>query len=407
MNTKSYIEDLAILGGTPAFADHLHVGRPNIGSRDNLFARINDIFDRRWLTNNGPMVQEFERQLAAHLHVKHCVAVCNGTIGLEIAIRALDLTGEVIMPAMTFIATAHALRWQGIKPVFADVLPGSHNLDPNSVANLITPRTTGILGVHLWGIPCAVDALTELAETHHLKLLFDAAHAFGCSYQDQMIGNFGDAEVFSFHATKFCNSLEGGAIATNNDELAAKMRSMRDFGFVEQDFTGYVGTNGKMNEVSAAMGLTSLESVDTFIETNYRNYKTYQQALAGVPGIRFVRYDESQQNNYQYIILEVDPYEAGISRDELVTILKAEHVLARRYFYPGCHRMEPYLSDPATNHDLPLTECVVSQTMGLPTGTAITQDAIRQICAIIRLVVAQAAHIRPHLMADPAVLPAL
>ena len=186
-----------------AFKEKLHVGRPNIGNREFLSVRINDMLDRRWLTNNGKYVQEFERKIAEFVGVKYCISVCNATIGLEIASRGLGLVGEVIIPSFTFIATAHVLRWQGITPVFADVDPQTHNLDPLAVEKLITSRTTGILGVHVWGRPCNVDALTEIANRRHLKLMFDAAHAFGCSHNGRLIGNFGDAEVFSFHATKF------------------------------------------------------------------------------------------------------------------------------------------------------------------------------------------------------------
>ena len=224
---KKIIDDLAIFGGTPAFEEVLHVGRPNIGDRESLFIRLNDLLDRKWLTNNGPYVREFEQSVADLIGVKHCIAMCNGTVALEIAIRALGLTGEVIIPSFTFVATAHALQWQEITPVFCDIAPHTHHLDPARIEAMITPRTTGIIGVHLWGQACDVEALTEIAHKHQLKLLFDAAHAFNCSYQGHLIGGFGDAEVFSFHATKFFNTFEGGAITTNNDELAAKIRLMK------------------------------------------------------------------------------------------------------------------------------------------------------------------------------------
>jgi len=258
MTDKRHLRHLAIFGGRPAFAEKLHVGRPNIGDRARLLKRIEDILDRRWLTNNGPYVQEFERRIAETIGVKHCIATCNGEMGLEIAIRALELKGEVIVPAFTFVASAHALQWQEITPVFADIDPETHLIHPASVRRLITPRTTAILGVHIWGQTCAIEALEEIAREHHLRLLFDAAHAFGCTRHGRSIGTFGDAEVFSFHATKFVNSLEGGAIVTNHDDLARKIRLMKNFGFFGYDDVGYIGTNGKMNEFSAAMGLTSL-----------------------------------------------------------------------------------------------------------------------------------------------------
>jgi dTDP-4-amino-4,6-dideoxygalactose transaminase len=386
---KDELTDLAIFGGTPAFKEKLHVGRPNIGDRQRLLERINDILDRRWLTNYGPYVQELERKIADLVGVKHCIAMCNGTVALEIAIRALGLTGEVIVPSMTFIATAHALQWQEITPVFCDIDPKTHNLDPDRVEDMLTPRTTGIIGVHLWGRPCDVERLTEIARRHNLKLLYDAAHAFGCSYQGQMIGNFGHAEVFSFHATKFFNTLEGGAVVTNDDELAEKIQLMKNFGFAGYDNVIYIGTNGKMNEMSAAMGLTLLESLDELVSVNRRNYKQYQRELAEIPGVQLITYDETEKCNYQYIVLEIDETVTSVSRDQFVDVLWAENVMARRYFYPGCHRMEPYRSYfPHTGLLLPETEKLAKRILSLPTGTAIGLDEISQICQMIRLVVA-------------------
>lgn len=198
--------------------------------------------------------------------------------------------------------------------------------------------------MHLWGQPCDVETLTEIAQKHNLKLMLDAAHAFGCSYKGRMIGNFGDAEVFSFHATKFFNTFEGGAVVTNNDELAAKIRLMKNFGFAGYDNVIYIGTNGKMSEVSAAMGLTEIESLNEFITTNYHNYKQYQRGLLNLPGVRLLTYNQAEKCNYQYIVLEIDETITEISRDQLLKTLWAENILARRYFYPGCHRMEPYRS---------------------------------------------------------------
>jgi dTDP-4-amino-4,6-dideoxygalactose transaminase len=385
---KRSIDDLAIWGSTPAFPGKLHVGRPNLCDRQRLLDRINDILDRRWLTNRGVYVQELERKIAEMIGVKHCIAMCNGTLALEIAIRAAGLAGEVIVPSFTFIATAHALQWQGITPVFCDIDPQTHNLDPRLVEQMITPRTTGIIGVHVWGRPCDVDALTRIAQRHNLKLLFDAAHAFSCSYKGQMIGGFGDAEVFSFHATKFFNTFEGGAVVTNDDDLATKMCLMKNFGFRGYDNVIHIGTNGKMSEVSAAMGLTSLESLDEFVAANYRNYKRYQSELTEVLGVHLVSYDESERCNYQYVVLEIDERVTQVNRDQLVEILHAENILARRYFYPGCHQMEPYRSYfPHAGLLLPNTEHLVTRVTSLPTGTAIGENEISQICQILRLIV--------------------
>ena len=399
---KTKCDELAVLGGDPAFAGLLHVGRPNIGERSSLLARINDLLDRRWLTNNGPFVQEFEQRIADFLGVKHCVAMCNATVALEIAARALGLHGEVIVPSFTFVATAHALQWQEITPVFCDVDPATHNLDPAKVEALITPRTTGIIGVHVWGRSCAIDGLEEIARRRGLKLMFDAAHAFSNSYKGRMIGNFGQAEVFSFHATKFFNTFEGGAVVTNDDDLAAKMRLMKNFGFAGYDTVIYVGTNGKMSEVSAAMGLTGLESLDEFITANRRNYTAYRTGLQNLPGIHLIAYDETERCNYQYVIVEVDETVTGISRDDLVRVLQAENVLARRYFYPGSHEMEPYRSYfPHAGLLLPETQQLTQRVMSLPTGTAVGPEEIAMVCAIIRLAVEHSRELSPRLAAFP------
>lgn len=392
---KTKVDDLALWGGVSAFEEALHIGRPNIGDRSRLLERFNDMLDRRWLSNNGPFVKELEQKLAAFLGVKHCIAMCNATIALEIAARALGLQGEVIIPSFTFVASAHALQWQEITPVFCDINPLTHNIDPTKIENLITPRTTGILGVHVWGRACDIEVLSTIADKHNLKLMFDAAHAFACTYQGQMIGGFGDAEVFSFHATKFFNSFEGGAVTTNNDELATRLRGMRNFGFAGIDTVLDIGTNGKMSEVSAAMGLTSLESLDKFIRINYENYLAYCMGLEGIPGVQMIKYTEKEKNNYQYVVLEIDEAVTQLSRDLLVRILQAENILARRYFYPGCHQMEPYRSYfPNAGLLLPETEKLTRKVVQLPTGTAIGKEETDQICRLIRFVFANGAEIR-------------
>ena len=384
MKSIQHPADLAIHGAPPAFAEPLHVGRPNIGDRGRLLARIEGILDRRWLSTHGPVVQEFEERMKALLGVRHCIPICNGTVALEMAIRALDLKGEVILPAYTFIATAHALHWQGLTPVFADLNPATHNLDPAAVERMITPRTTGIIGVHVWGRPCAVDGLQAIADRHGLQLMYDAAHAFGCSHGGRMIGNFGRCEVFSFHATKFFNTFEGGAIATNDDELAAKLRLMKNFGFKGFDNVVYLGVNGKMTEVCAAMGITGLESLDEFMAVNRRNHDAYRQGLAGIPGLKLIEYPGNERCNRQYVVVEIDEAAYGRTRDETIAMLHAERVLARKYFWPGCHRMEPYRTlFPLANLHLPQTEKVAARVMVLPTGTGVDLNAMDTIARLI------------------------
>ncbi len=358
----------------------LHVGHPNIGNRKRFFERVNAVLDRSWLTNRGALVQDLEQKLADHLGVKHCISMCNGTIALEIAIRALDLQGEVIIPSMTFIATAHALQWQKITPIFCDIDPSTYCIDPEKIETHITPKTSAIMGVHLYSRPCDIEALQKIADKHGLKLLFDAAHAFSCSYKGQMIGNFGECEVFSFHATKFFNTFEGGAIATNNDELAEKIRLMQNFGFAGADNVIYIGTNGKMNEVSAAMGLTNLENLDAFVATNKDNYEAYKEEFTSISGLKLTDFDEAEKCNWQYIVIEVRE-EYFLSRDELMKKLHAKNIRARRYFWPGCHNMEPYKTlQPKAGKSLPVTEEVANRIIVLPTGTTVNKDIIKVIC---------------------------
>ncbi len=377
--------DLAINGAPPMFAEPVHVGRPNIGNHKRFLQRASDILESGWLSNNGPMAQEFERRIAAFLGVKHCVAMCNGTIALEIATRALELKGEVIVPSYTFIATAHALQWQEITPIFADIDPATHNLDPAAVWRMITPRTTGIIGVHLWGRASPVNELKAIAKEHNLRLMFDASHGFGCSLNGKLLGGFGECEVFSFHATKFFNTFEGCAVVTNNDTLAEKMRLMRNFGFSGYDNVIYPGTNGKMAEIAAAMGLTNLEDLDNFVALNQRNYQCYRNAISSIPGLSILEYDESERNNFQYVVAEVAPY-FPISRDKIVEILHAENILARKYFWPGCHNMEPYRSYyPHAGLVLPNTNRVAERVVVLPTGSAMRTDDIQAITSVLRV----------------------
>ncbi|MFC1680734.1 aminotransferase class I/II-fold pyridoxal phosphate-dependent enzyme [Pseudomonadota bacterium] len=388
MSKYETVADLAVFNGIPAFDQPLHVGRPNVGNVDAFFSRAKDIFERRWLTNDGPYVQEFENRIASMLGVKHCVAMCNGTVALEIAIRALELHGEVIVPSFTFIATAHALQWQEITPVFCDVDRTTHTIDPIRIEEHITPRTTGIVGVHLWGRPCDIESLSELSKRHGLALMFDAAHALGCSHEGRMIGNFGELEVLSFHATKILNTFEGGAIVTNRTDLVEKLQFMRNFGFSGYDKVDWIGTNGKMSEISAAMGLSGLDCLDDVVAHNRLNYLTYMREFEDIQGVRLLEFDETEHCNYHYVVAEVDEAVSGITRDVLVGLLHRENVMVRRYFYPGCHRMEPYRSYfPHAGLMLPNTEYLSERVFCLPTGTAIQTDTVQKVCGLIRLII--------------------
>lgn len=363
----------------------LHVGAPNIGDRE-LFDRLVDgIFERRWFTNSGQVEKELEAKLCEFLNVKHCIAVCNATVGLQLACHALSLTGEVIVPAFTFVATPHAVEWEGLKPVFADVDSETHTICPSSVESLVTDSTSAILGVHVWGQPCDIAALEEIASRHDLKLMFDAAHAFGCGQNGKMVGNFGECEVFSFHATKFFNTFEGGAIATNDDNLAERVRLMKNFGFAGQDRVIHLGTNAKMSEISAAMGLSVFAKLDEILRHNKSNYMLYKNQLSELNGVRVFSYDHLSHSNWQYIVLEIDESHFGLSRDQLHNFLESKNVRARRYFYPGCQDMEPYRSRGGiADGQLLRTEALCERVLCLPNGTAVSTSDVERVCSLIQ-----------------------
>jgi len=362
----------------------LYVGRPNLGDKKQILAAIEAVLERRWLTNNGPLVQELEARLCDYLGVRHCIPVCNATVGLQVACQAQRLKGEVILPAYTFVATPHSVQWEGLTPVFADIDMATHVMDPDHVESLITERTSAILGVHTWGRPCYPERLQAIADAHGIGLYFDAAHGFGCRHGGRMIGNFGRCEVFSFHATKFFNTCEGGAIATNDDELAERIRLMINFGFSGLDNVVHLGTNGKMSEIHAAMGLACFEVLDEIVATNYRHYEYYRQSLSGLPGIRFYNYDDVEETNYQYIVIEIDEQIVGTSRDALMERMHADGVMARRYFYPGCHRMKPYVTRyPGQTGQVPKTDALCSRVLVLPTGTGVNEEDVERVCGLI------------------------
>ncbi len=386
---------LAILGGEPAFDAPLHVGCPNVLDPERVVERIRGILDRRWLTNDGPVVREFEEEVRRLADVRHCVAVCNATVGLELVIDALGMRDEVVVPSFTFVATAHAVARQGMAPIFADVCEARHLLDPGSVEEALSDRTTGIVATHLWGGVCDVDGLAALARRRGLRLVFDAAHAFGVRRAGVPVGGFGDAEVFSFHATKFVNSFEGGAVVTNDGALAERLRRARNFGFAGYDAVEAIGGNGKMTEVCAAMGLSSLEGLDVIVGANRRNFEAYREGLGGIPGLRLIEPAADEVGNYQHVIIEVNEEACGIGRNLLARTLWAENIRVRRYFYPGCHRMAAYVERPASvRTSLARTERIASRVLAFPTGLSVTPESARRVAALVRLAFLDAQAIR-------------
>ncbi len=390
---KKQLTDLACFGGQPLFDEKLYVGRPNLCSREKLHAALDQIFDNRWLTNDGPFLRRFEEKLQEFLGVRHCLAVCNATIGLQLVYRALgrarSARKKALMPSFTFIATAHAWEWEGGQPVFCDVDPDRHLLAPAEVAARLDGETGLIVGVHTWGQPCRIDELEALARARKIPLVFDSAHAFSNFHGSRRIGGFGNAEVFSFHATKFFNTFEGGAIATNDDALDAELRHMRNFGFAGYDQVARLGTNGKMQEISAAMGLCLLDEIDGLLETNRRNYRAYREAFAGLPGISLLALDQPDTLNCQYIVGELAPELPAFARDLLVDVLWAENVIARKYFHPGCHRSAPYAAR-APIPALPVTDDLCRRVVVFPAGAAVSSDSIRQIAETVRFVLEHA-----------------
>ncbi|MCA9063442.1 MAG: DegT/DnrJ/EryC1/StrS family aminotransferase [Planctomycetaceae bacterium] len=384
---KSGVHQLAGFGGSPHFVNPLHVGGPNLPDVDELVEDLRNVLISGILTNNGPRVREFETAVANAAGVRNCVATCNATVALQIAARAMNLSGEVILPAFTFIATAHAMEWVGLTPVFADVDPLTHTLCPDSARRCIGPETTAIVPVHLWGHCCNTSEIRRIAHEANLKVLYDASHALGGHFEGTTIGSFGDAEVFSFHATKFIQSIEGGAIVTDDDELAGRCRRLRSFGFTGLTEVSDIGTNGKMNELSAAVGLRSVASLSQLKSINFRNRGIYQRLLRDIPGLQIVNCMQSLSGNSQYFVLRIDADRFGITRDDLVSLLRAEGVFARAYFSPGCHLSEPYCS--SRKHlrvPLPVTEDLTQTVMQLPTGSAVGIEQIQGVCGLIQFI---------------------
>ena len=391
---------LAVCGGQPRFNEPKYVGTPTIPDRAALHARLDRMLDTRRLSNDGPFVQELEDRLRRLNDGVEVVTVCNATVGMQLLLKALDVAGEVLLPSFTFIATAHACLWEGLEPVFVDVDRTTHTIDPTAVEAGLSDRTAAIVGVHLWGRMCPVRELDAIARDRGIPLIFDAAHALGCSYEGLPMGRHGTASVVSFHATKFIQSLEGGAILTPDRDLAERLRLLRNFGFQGYDNVVTLGTNAKMNEFCAAMGLGSLEGLDALVGTNIANRSACRESLAGLPGLRLYEYDEQERNNFQYLIVEVDPRACPLSRDELVQVLHAENVIARRYFTPGCHRSGPYRDMPRRKSErLPVTEQLCDSLLALPTGAGVTTVEIEAIGTIIRTAIESADLVRSFLSA--------
>ncbi|MGF7176569.1 DegT/DnrJ/EryC1/StrS family aminotransferase [Azospirillum doebereinerae] len=364
------------------FETPLHVGQLNLPAAEAFREAFDGIFDRRFFANHGPLEQRLDRELASLFGVRNAVSVVNATAALMLVLRALDLDGEVIVPSFTFPATVQAVVWAGLRPVFCDIDPQTQTLTAARVAPKIGPATAAVLGVHIWGRGCDPLELEALTASRGVKLVFDAAHAVGATFRGRRFGGFGNAEVFSFHATKILNGAEGGCITTDDDDLAARLRTMRSFHDTDERVPGLLRLNAKISEAQAAMTLLGLRSLDSLIEQNRHRYELYRSGIDGTPGIHFLDYAAGETSNHQFIVLSVSPAELGLSRDELLDLLQAKNVLARRYFFPGVHRTPPFCDEGMA--ELPITDHLCQTLVQLPSGQAVTDADVKRVCAIIR-----------------------
>lgn len=387
MKDKSSVAELAVFGGTPAYAEPLHTHRPGDFDRKSLYARIDAAIDRRWLSNGGPLVLEFEQRIAEMAGVGHAVATSSATMALECVMAVMGLTGEVVMPSLTFAATPNAARWLGLEPVFCDVDPATGCIDAERAAEALTARTSAIVGVHLWGRTCATEDLARVAAEGGVRLLYDAAHAIGCSTGGRSIGGFGSAEVFSFHATKVVSCFEGGAVVTDDAALADEVRAIHQFG--KGGTSG--GINGKMSEPAAAMGLTSLDAFPATIERNKEIQEVYRAELADLRGLSFFSPAPNAGGNQQYVIAEIDDAQCGISRDAVLQAVAAENIRALRPIgVPACHQIEPFRSERAASSPtpaLPHSEAIAARVISLPAGSSIQAEDVRRVSEVLRRVI--------------------
>ncbi len=380
--TWQNLDDLAFFGAEPAWAVPLPVGQVYLPAWERFEAAFGGIFQRRYFANHGPLVRELDTRLAEHLGVRHAISVTNATVALMVASKALDLQGKVIVPAFTFPATVQAMTWAGLTPVFCDVDPVTHTLNSRLVEPLLDDDTSAVLGVHLWGRACDPDGLGALCASRNISLFFDAAHAIGCTHRGKPIGGLGRLEVFSFHATKILNGAEGGCLTTNDDELANRIRTVRNFHVSESFVPVPLRINGKMSEAQAAMALLGLDTLHENIARNRGLHEIYLQRASAWKGLRLVVPAEEENSNHQYCVLEVED-DCTLQRDLLFQLLRTENVHARRYFQPGIHRIPPYGSLAFPCAHLPVTDALCGSLLQLPLGAMITDHDVERICDLI------------------------
>lgn len=360
------------------------VTSPLLPSLDELNVYLRDIWQRKWITNNGHYHKELERALCEYLGVPFVSLFTNGTLPLITALQALRITGEVITTPFSFVATTHALWWNGIKPVFVDIDPVTCNLDPEKIESAITPRTTAIMPVHVYGRPCDTIRIKEIADTYGLKVIYDAAHAFGVQVNGESILKAGDMSTLSFHATKVYNTIEGGALVMHDEQTKRRIDYLKNFGFAGETTVVAPGINSKMDEVRAAYGLVNLRQVDRAIAARQHIADSYRAGLRGVPGIRFMDDLPNVRHNYAYFPIFVDEKEYGMSRDELYFKMKEHNVLGRRYFYPLISTFSTYRGLESAHPDnLPVATRMAEQVICLPMYYGLTDEEVERILNLI------------------------
>lgn len=369
--------------GTRFPMNPIYVTQPVLPPLEEFVPYLREIWRSKQLTNAGPFHGELEDALAEYLGVEHISLFCNGTIALVTALQALRITGEVITTPYSFVATAHSLLWNGITPVFVDIAPGSMNLDPALIEPAITPRTTAILPVHVYGRPCDVEAIQRIADTYGLRVIYDAAHSFATSIEGRNLYECGDLTVLSFHATKVFNTFEGGAIVSRDARMKQRIDYLKNFGFANETTVVAPGINGKMNEVQAAFGLLQLRYVDEAIARRKHLDGLYREGLAGVPGIGMPEMPDWRHNYAYFPIFVSAPY--PLARDALYERLKADGIFPRRYFYPLITDFPMYRGLPSAAGDrLPVARRIASTVLCLPIYPALTDEDAARVVRIIR-----------------------
>lgn len=363
------------------------VTSPLLPDLDEFNALLKEIWASKWITNNGSFHKQLEKKLAAYLKVPYISLFTNGTLPLITALQALRITGEVITTPYSFVATTHSLWWNGIKPVFVDIDPATGNMDPEKIEAAITPKTTAIMPVHVYGKPCNTKRIKEIADTYGLKVIYDAAHAFGVEVNGASILNAGDMSTLSFHATKVYNTVEGGALVMHDAETKKRIDYLKNFGFANEVTVVGPGINSKMDEIRAAYGLLNLCQVDAAIEARHKVAIKYREALRDVEGITFFDDMPGVKHNYSYFPIFLDADKYGITRDELYFKMKDQNVLGRRYFYPLISEFSTYRGlDSARPDNLPNAHKMADTVICLPMHHELSDEEIKRVidCIVLK-----------------------